>query len=257
MRITFGCKKCEAKLKAYAAFSKRPEEESIGYMWYQDLPDKFQCDCGSAHIDLNIIRRNLFVLLGHQLLGDEEEISYTPLYERSSIETLLGDFKRVLDTATDEETLQRFIEDNPIVLHQFPAEKIFFKPPILTFFKADFAVVTPQGELILIEIEKATMRLLKTDGGEAAPLTHAFDQVQRWLYTIGEHRLAVLDSLKIDRGTVSSVRGVVIAGRDSGYDAEDMRRLKGVDRGRITFLTYDDLSSNLVTLIKKMTQIWN
>lgn len=40
---------------------------------------------------------------------------------------------------------------------------------------------------------------MKKDGGVAAPLSHAFDQVRDWLHTVDEHRLAVLDSLKIDR----------------------------------------------------------
>ena len=48
------------------------------------------------------------------------------------------------------------------------------------------------------------------------------------------------------------VRGVVIAGRDVGYDAHHLRKLKGVDRGRITFLTYDDLYFSLDALIKHM-----
>ncbi|MCI5158052.1 MAG: DUF4263 domain-containing protein [Candidatus Electrothrix sp. AUS1_2] len=86
-----------------------------------------------------------------------------------------------------------------MLLHYLPSEKLFPKPPILTFFYADFAVVIPQRELILIELEKTTTRLMKKDGGVAAPLSHAFDQVRDWLHTVDEHRLAVLDSLKIDR----------------------------------------------------------
>jgi hypothetical protein len=139
-----------------------------------------------------------------------------------------------------------------LLLHQFPAERLFPKPPILTFFFADFAVVTPQRELILIELEKTSTRLLKKDGGVAADLSHAFDQVRDWLHTIDEHRLAVLDSLKIDREQVSIVRGVVIAGRDIGYDAHHLRKLKGTDWGRVALLTYDDLAFALDVLIRRM-----
>jgi hypothetical protein len=117
---------------------------------------------------------------------------------------------------------------------------------------ADFAIVTPQRELLLVELEKATTKLMKQDGGVAADLSHAFDQVLDWLHVVDEHRLAVLDALKISREEVSMVRGVVIAGRDIGYDAHHLRKLKGADRGRITFLTYDDLFFALDALIKQM-----
>ena len=256
VRAHFQCNKCQSELKAYAGLARNPKEEVEGYSWYQDLPDEFRCECGNA-LDLRIMRRNLFAPLGQPLLRNEEEISYTPLYERSSLETLLTEFRKLLDSVPNEETLQKFLEQNPILLHQFPAENLFFKPPILTFFKADLAIVTPQKELILIEIERSSTRLLKKDGGEAAPLRHAFDQVQSWLHTVDEYRLAVLDSLDINRRMVSSVRGVVIAGRDAGYDAEHLRRLKGIDRGRVAFLTYDDLAFSLAAIIGRMKEVWS
>jgi Domain of unknown function (DUF4263) len=129
---------------------------------------------------------------------------------------------------------------------------LFFKPAILTRFKADFAIVTPQKELVLIEIERAGTRLLRKDGGQHADLTHAIGQIHSWLHEIDEHRLAVLDSLEIPREMVSKVRGVVIAGRDSGNDASHLRRLKGSDHGRVTLLTYDDLSAGLAVLAHRL-----
>jgi Domain of unknown function (DUF4263) len=136
-----------------------------------------------------------------------------------------------------------------------PPRRFFFKPPILNFFNADFAIVTPQKELILIEIERTTTRLMNKDGGMAGPLRHAFDQVHDWLHTLDEHRLAALDALKIDRNLVSSIRGVVIAGRDRGYDAQHLRRLKGVDYGKVIFLTYDDLLFSLIALLRRMESL--
>jgi hypothetical protein len=45
---------------------------------------------------------------------------------------------------------------------------------------------------------------------------------------------------------------VVIAGRDSGYDAEHLRKLKGRDWGKVSFLTYDDMLFSVDALIRKM-----
>ena len=144
------------------------------------------------------------------------------------------------DTAPDnEEILQKFLNNNPILFRQFPAKRIFSKPSILTFFDADFAILTPQMELILIEIEKKTMPLLKRNGDQAAPLIHAIDQVGNWIYTFEEHRLACLVVMKIAREEVATVRGVVIAGRDQGHNPDHLRRLKGrFYNSRISLLTF-------------------
>lgn len=254
VRVELGYRKCQQGFRAYAALDRSDRQERQGCIWYKDIPDQFVCRCGATKIDLSIMRRNLHGLLGYRLLANQE-LSFVPMYEKNAIENIRSSFALLLKSRPKEEALQEFIEENPILLHQFPADQIFFKPPILTFFVSDIAIVTPQKELILVELEKATTRLMKKDGGVAAPLSHAFDQVLDWLHVVDEHRLAVLDSLKIDRDLVSSVRGVVIAGRDEGYDAQHLRRLKGADRGRITLLTYDDILFALAALIRKMSSL--
>ncbi len=252
VRYELGCQFCETKYRVYASLDRGGKWETEGYNWYQDIPDSFSCQCGKVNIDLSIIRRNLHGLLGHRRRG-KENFHFAPLYERSSLEHIQTEYVDLLNSSPREELLQQFFVKNPVLLHQFPSERLFPKPPILTSFVADFAVVTPQRELILIELEKTTTRLMNKDGGVASDLTHAFDQVSNWLHTIDEHRLAVLDSLKIDREQVSLVRGVVIAGRDIGYDAHHLRTLKGRnDRGRIVLLTYDDIAFALDALIQKI-----
>jgi hypothetical protein len=145
--------------------------------------------------------------------------------------------------------------NNPILLHQFPSVRLLAKPAILTFFSADFLILTPQKEPILIEIEKADTRLLRKNGDEAWGLTHAFDQVRNWLHVVAEHRLAVLASLDILPDQVGNARGVVIAGRDQQQHAEHLRRLKAGSRERIAFMTFDDLVSSLASLADKVGRV--
>lgn len=251
VRMNLGCKKCHAQLKIYAALERITKLEDEGCYLYDAIPDEFICDCGNTRMDLRIIRKNLHGFLGQEM-RKTQDLNFVPLYEKSSLESIRISFANLLKSKPQEEILQQFIQENPILLHQFPAEQIFFKPKILTFFIADFAIITPQKELILIELETTDTRLMIKKGGVAAPLNHAFDQVRDWLHVVDEHRLAVLDALNIDRSIVSTIRGVVIAGRDIGYDAQHLRRLKGADWGRITLLTYDDLLFALDALIRKM-----
>ena len=251
VRLEFACKNCPSKYRTYAALERSQTSENEGWIWFEDSPDAFDCECGKTRMDLQYIRRNLHGLLGRRR-RDSDQLSFMPMYEKASLETTRTSFSQLVSRNPREELLQQFVDENPILLHQFPAERIIPKPPILTSYVADFGIVTPQKELILIELEKTTTRLMKKDGGIAAPLSHAFDQVRDWLHEVDEHRLAVLDSLHIERDDVSSVRGVVIAGRDSGYDARDLRKLKGADWGRVIFLTYDDLLFALDALIRRV-----
>lgn len=255
VRAEIGCSKCTSKLRVYAALERNSALENEGYVWYQDIPERFVCACGTMTLDVSSMKRNFFALLGRTAQPNIGQISLVPQYEESALNHLRVEFLRLLDTNPPEETLQKFIERNPVLLHPFPAQQLFFKPPILTFFKADFAIVTPQKELILIEIETTRTKLMKKDGGQAAQLNHAFDQVRGWLHKIDEHRGAVLDSLNIKAVMVSKIRGVVIAGRDGGYNEEHLRRLKGIDHGQVTFLTFDDLASILAALISQMKSL--
>ena len=251
VRLDFKCIKCLSKFKMYAALQPDKKLEADGYLRDNTVPDEYICDCGKTRIDLRVLRKNLYGFLGARTRKNEE-LDFIPLYEKSVLEGVRDKFITLINSKTNEESLQKFIQENPILLHQLPAEKLFFKPPLLTQYVADFGIVTPQKELILIEIEKAHTRLMKKNGGIAADLNHAFDQIRNWLHLADEHRLAVLESIGIEKDEVSSVRGVVIAGRDSSYDEKHIRKLKGADWGKISILTYDDLLFALDILIRKM-----
>jgi hypothetical protein len=255
VRVSLQCRKCPPKLVVYAGLDRADTTRHSEARWYADLPEEEPCSCGATVFDLRTLRTNLHALLGRRLPGDGEGVGYERLYEESALLSVLSDFKLLLSQNAREEVLQQFIQEHPVLLHQFPAERLFFKPAILTFFKADFAVLTSQRELLLIEIERADTRLLRKNGDEASGLHHAVDQVQRWLQVIGEHRSAILDGLGLEAKSVSAVRGVVIAGRDKGYDAQHLRRAKGVDRGQVRFLTYDDIAFGLGALLRRIHEL--
>jgi hypothetical protein len=196
-------------------------------------------------------KRNFFALLYHPV-SVSGEISYAPLYEKSALESLRADFINLINADRSEESFQEFIAKNPILLHQFAAEKLLSKPPILTRFKADFGVVTSNEELVLIEIERPSTCLLKQDGEQHSELTHAVEQINQWLHVIEDHRRAVLEEMRIAPEKVNKIRGVIIAGRDAGNDANHLRRLKGLYRDRVTLLTYDDLTASLAVLAQRI-----
>jgi len=254
VRFSMRCNQCNDELRAYTGLERSDEEERDGWIWYKQLPDSFACKCGKTTMDLTMLRDSLHALLGHVTRG-KEELSFTRLYERGALEAICNQFASLLDLNPEEEQVQQFIEDNPILLHQFGPERIYHKAPILTKHKTDFAILSNKGALILIEIEKPGKRLLKKDGGMTADLQHAFDQVRDWLHRIEDHRAATLACIDLKPEEVVSVRGVVIAGRDSGYPADHLRKLKWTDFGQIDFYTYDDLLRGSVALVQTVSDL--
>lgn len=252
--VEYGCKQCPSKIRLYAALERSRTLEAEGAVWFADAPMHFDCTCGKTSLSLEIVRRNLHGLLGSSL-SKSDGLAFTPLYEHAALSALREHSRRLIHGSTSEEIIQKHIEANPILLHQFAAVRIFHKPAILTNFVADFALLTPKRELLLVEIERAATRLMTKAGDMAAPLKHAFDQVRTWLHVADEHRLAMLDALALSRDDVGMIRGVVIAGRDQGYDGLHLRRLKSQDFGRISFYTYDDVLFALDALVNRVRTV--
>jgi hypothetical protein len=256
VRITIGCKKCPSQLKLYSALETSKSLEKEGFIVNTSAPDEFTCECASTKIDAKILKRNLHALLGNRA-REGEEMSYVKMYERSVLERIRSEFCKLLAGNPKEEKIQKFIEQNPVLLHQFvPSsdDRIVFKPKFSTKYIGDFAFATPQKELVVIEIEPL-IKLVKKDGHPTAELNHAFGQVRDWLHEINEHKVAVLDGLGVKREKVGKVRGVVIAGRDAGHDENNLRKIKGTDHGQVSFLTYDDILASMDTLISSIEKV--
>jgi hypothetical protein len=254
-RTILTCNKCSDSLKSYVGLEKSAELEAEDYIWFENLPINFKCKCETNEINLEYMRKNMHGLLQSKHNSEFETVSVTPLYESSAVHTIYQNFAALLDKKLPEEAYQQFIQENPLLLHSFSPERLFNKATVLSLRKTDFIILTPQRELVLIEIEKPATKLLKADGGTHSQLQHAFDQVREWLHTFSEHRLAALECVDLKKEDVASIKGVVIAGRDSPYNPEHLRRLKGVDHGNIKFFTYDDILGGFSTLIQAVKKL--
>lgn len=257
VRIELGCKKCTSKLRIYAALENNKKLEEGGFIPRELAPDEFICECGETRMNTQIIKNNLHGFLGSRS-REIGEVNLTKMYEKSSLERIRAEFSQLLlEKKLLEEKIQKFIEHNPILLHQFVPnveDGIIFKPKFSNKFIGDFAFTTPQNELLLIEIEP--LITLTTKGGRmSSKLTHAFGQVNDWLNKIDDHKAAVLDDLGVQPEKVGKVRGVVIAGRNSGHDQKQLRNIKRTDHGRVSFFTYDDILSSIDILIDSMKKL--
>lgn len=251
-QLVLACPRCKDGIRTYTGLEQSSRIEQEGFLWYRNLPNEFRCSCGNTKISLVMLRESFHALLGQRFVEESNDISITRLYEKKSLEDIYNRFWSLLQTDSDEPAIQEFLENNPILFHQFTPLLIKKKPRVLGKHVTDFVILSKNSHLVLIEIERPGKQILKKTGGQTQKLTQAIDQVRDWLHEIDEHRQAVLDGMGFRKEQVSAIRGVVIAGRDMNYNEEDLRKLKKVDFGKISFFTYDDLAASLASLIRSI-----
>lgn len=244
IRWDLKCSECRDGITPVVA-RRRPTElhsspEQPRCTWYQDLGDTFVCSCGKFSIPLRYLRESMHVLLRPGMFLPDASMTMSASVSVAEVERILDTFIRLLDREPPEEDVQSFIQSNLIMLAPFAARQIFFKPPILNMYRADFGIVTSRQELMLVEIERPSLALLRADGAPTAELTHAFSQPQCWNDAILEHRAAVLHGIKNCPTNITNVRYVVIAGRSGRYDRDALARLVRTSQFA-EFMTYDHL----------------
>lgn len=256
IRLSIACKLCGGSLKAYSGLEKMNSLENEGWLWSQEIrQDNFICKCGKTSFSLIPIRTGLHGLLRRTLSPTADSlISTVRQYEKSALEESCRRFFDLIKATPDEEKVQKFLEANPIFFHPFLPEKLMFKKPVLTKYFVDFAILNNRQELLLVEIERPGLRLLKKDGGITAGLQHALDQVRNWIRVFNDHRVAALDGFNLNVDEVAKVRGIVIAGRKPS-DEVRARALRSASWGEIEVFTYDDLLRGTTEIIKRVASV--
>ncbi len=247
------CRHCQNTLKAYVAIERNAEVEADGYVWNRDLPLEWVCSCKKTRVPLGPVRDNLHGFLRgtvEQLPAGMLDIG--ALHRLAAIEAMCAEFFALLNRNPSEEEVHAFLREHELFFHLFSPVRVMNKARILARQNCDFAVRTSAKELILIEIERPGTKLLKKGGRVAAPLQHAFDQVRSWMDAVTDDRDAVLRELKIKPDQIGAIRGVVIAGRDGAYPADELRKFKRADHGSVRFMTYDDLLLAMVSLLESL-----
>lgn len=219
IRFVMKCQTCGDGITPYAALERNSKMESEGHHWYSDVPDFFTCKCGKK-IDLKYVRESLHGLLGQPTGIFEEEASFGQLYTVESLAATVQRFQVFLDESPEEPEVQQFLGANPIFWTVLAPELILEKAPVLHKYQTDFAILSKTGTLYLVEIEKPEKKLLKKDGAPTQLFHHPFHQVTDWLREFDKNRPACIDGMKLKPESVSAVKGVVIIGRDKGYDPD-------------------------------------
>ena len=250
--LTVGCKTCESRLAVGTCLDPADSlnadglESGEAVMTLSEAPDQWRCKCGKLDFSLGYLKAGLHELLRHPVSESTSLTSFLPLYEESRLDRIISDFAALVDTDPVEEALQAFIEGTPIVWAFLRPFRILHKPPILTRFKADFGILSAEGVLHLVEIERAGTRLITKDGRIAASIQRGADQLRDWREVVDRDRTATLREMGLDPERVATVRYLLIGGRTRGASAGNATKLRrGAFGEGVSFLSYDDLLSFL------------
>ncbi len=260
VRIELTCKLCSSSLRAYAGLERSAKLEGEGWTWNFDIrDDRYHCECGTQDFSLTPIRQGLHGFLRESFSKPTAEnslsaINSVRLYEDSALQEYCRQFKELIDSNPSEESVQVFLETHEIFFSHFLPRRLMLKPQVLTEYRADFAILNERKELLLIEIERPNLQLLRRDGLITAELQHAFGQVQDWCRVFDDHRGAALAAWDLHLEDVAKVRGVVIAGRTPTDEAQE-RRLRSENRGDIEFYTHDDLLKGVTGLVRQVAGV--
>jgi hypothetical protein len=256
VRLEIACIACRDGITPYAAverISVSPLQDAPNPVWYQDLEGTFTCSCGRLTFPLKYLREGLLHLLwSHHAMLPGRGLAVSSAISLDEAERTLRSFEELLANDPVEEQVQTYIEQNPILLAPFAARHVFFKPPILNKWRADFGVVNAQNELILIEIERPDLPLFTKEGIQRSELTQAFSQPQTWDQEMVRYRSAVLSGIAGCPSDVARVRYLVIAGRSNDENQEAIARTISSSRGH-DFMTYDHLIEAVRNAVRSVT----
>jgi hypothetical protein len=183
-------------------------------------------------------------LLGAILVAQTKDARFKDLDPRAATRrqysALLARFREALDSATNEQDLQTFLEENPVLLCP-TFTKVYPKLRFGTHI-SDFVFSQADREYLLVEIEPATHKLFRLDGHPTAELTHAQGQIADWKRYIEDNLSTVQRELKLE-GITSQARGLVVIGRSRDLSEGDRRKIQVMhnESPRIRIATYDDI----------------
>jgi len=192
-----------------------------------------------------------------QRWGGEDE-SFVPLYERNQLRNIFLAYQALINSGPEEEDVQKFMENNPIIWSFLSPEQIIHKPPVLTHQKADFAILTSQKDLYLIELEKPQTRLLTKEGGIHHELQDGFNHFIHWNYVVTKERSAFLGELKlkIRSDDVHAIHYMLIAGLTTQIPPEDLMKLRlNPTKKEFLFFCFDEIGDFLNNLEGQLVEL--
>ncbi len=254
------CQKCKDKVRFYLSLDgvSTPKKEDVDSILITDAPDTWECSCGQHKIPLCYLKQGMHTLFRTlPSSGAKKRLGFIPLYEKSSISSMLSEYQIMLieQIEENEEVFQQYLQDHPLFWNFLAPSRIWHKPPILTKYNADFAILTRMRVLYFVEIEKPKTILIKADGGVHSELQAGLDQVRNWKIEIDKRREAILSGLNLDQKEVHDIRYIVVAGLANKTGTIGMEKIRKMITDADLIFCFDELASFLHSTVTALAEL--
>ena len=163
---------------------------------------------------------------------------------------VLSQFKLLLDTVSNEEEVQDFLKNNPVLL--YPAySRVEAKFKLGKDYITDFVFVvqTRHGkEWVLVEIERPNKELFTQDGRVSHKFTQAQNQLLDWELWVEKNQVYLQQDFPGIRRPVYHL----VIGRNIEMTSDEREKLRTLEKPNHVYSTYDDIVEQFETLINRM-----
>jgi hypothetical protein len=131
------------------------------------------------------------------------------------------------------------------------AIKVYSEVHLGEMYRVDLALMfdLDARRTLLVELERAALRVFTKKGRPTKEHTHAVQQVEDWLRWWLEHPGDVPTGFDAS----APLEGLVVMGRNRGMSDDERRRLVHLNSARrVKLITYDDLLARLRTMISRI-----
>jgi len=158
----------------------------------------------------------------------------------TKLKEISSNFEALLNDAEKEEDLQKFLKENPMVLH--PTAEVIPKKKLGEDFITDFVLVTPSDQgatYTLVEIEKSSHPVLVKDNSLSSQTNHAIKQTRDWDVWLEQNKAYLQNRLP----GFETPKYMVVIGRGTTLDTTAKAYLRSYNRDwkNIELLTFDDV----------------
>lgn len=179
-------------------------------------------------------------------------MSVMNLKSKGRAEKLVDDYKNLLNNAKSEEEVQKFLNENPVlILPNY--EEVMIKPTLSDQYIPDYAFATRRNGRLhwtFVEIENPDKRIFTKQGQFTAQFTQAKNQLLQWDSFISQNILFLKEKFH----DLNRPSFYLIYGRNDELDSDNKSIIESEFASNVNrkFSTFDDLALDFKTLLMRL-----
>ena len=223
----------------------------VSHVYYDD--PSLASNISRAALDFRLTLLGMILQSGAAVLSTAREQAASPEKTVELLAQKVGQFRDLLTGGAREEEIQIFLKENSFFLK--PVSEVIPKQKLGEDFITDFVLlnILDQGpSYTLVEIERASDKVLTKDKLLTEPVNRAIKQTRDWDVWLEQNKAYIQGKL---RG-FETPQYLVVIGRSNEMSDEEKAYLRSYNREykNISLLTYDDLLKQAEEFLESLHQ---